>query len=407
MNFRNHILVASYVLLTVAIASCGENAEDADLIQIHAENPVKLKNSFKVSDVCSDIRIVPLETLPENFTNSIGEVRIEDSIIFIFDRQLKSLDLYSLEGKFIRRIRKTGRGPGEYMQPAGFEIVSERKEVLIFDWSTKKISAYSYLTGNYLREIARTPEGKPFHNFALDANQFIFISCSSSDPDDAYFIWTIDPGNNFIGKYVPLLTGENNRSINIPYTRYGNFARSENNTMKIFWPYSNTIFQNSNKGIIPYAELVSEGLLATDSDYLSLINIQSLQLDAERKIPKIFGITSYSENERYAFIVFRFRFIPYYLLYNFITGESITFSNENLINDFLEMKATNPLGIFENDLVMFIPPSSVNSLLENLQTGKVRVPREESLRLDSLIRNNIRRGEGNSNPILIFYELKK
>lgn len=102
----------------------------------------------QVIDTTSYIYI-PLETKENCLIGEIRKVLIYDEFIFVFDRFTNSLYVFDKEGKFIRKIGKTGQGPGEYGRISDFDIDQINNEIILYDINSRKFLFYDF-NGVYL-----------------------------------------------------------------------------------------------------------------------------------------------------------------------------------------------------------------------------------------------------------------
>lgn len=68
------------------------------------------------------VEITPLETTEASLLSYPELLKTCRDTLFVFDRSNSSLLLFAPDGKFIRRIGRIGRGPGEYLRARDFLI---------------------------------------------------------------------------------------------------------------------------------------------------------------------------------------------------------------------------------------------------------------------------------------------
>ncbi|MBN2635716.1 MAG: 6-bladed beta-propeller [Prolixibacteraceae bacterium] len=104
-----------------------------------------------VSEIAESIRFVPLETNESCFFGeNISKVEIVDDMLFVSDYNY--IFKYDLNGKFLTRIGKKGRGPGEYAQgPQTFLINKSKRLVILFVLYESKMIEYDF-EGNFIKE---------------------------------------------------------------------------------------------------------------------------------------------------------------------------------------------------------------------------------------------------------------
>ena len=111
---------------------------------------------------------------PENiiFKRLIDIATDHKNNIYVLDSKLKTIYLFSENGKFLRKIGRSGQGPGEFMYPRSLYI-DNNKNINVLD--SQKIHIYNseyklIRTVNISQHITMTSE------IALNRNGNIFIS---------------------------------------------------------------------------------------------------------------------------------------------------------------------------------------------------------------------------------------
>jgi hypothetical protein len=112
----------SYILLTVALIACKTTEQQPGLIKIPASEPLAKKTPLLAENYFNSIDIIPLETTPESLIWEIKKIFFIDSGVYIFDGKQSQVLLFDNKGKFISKIGKKGRGPGEYIHIQDFTI---------------------------------------------------------------------------------------------------------------------------------------------------------------------------------------------------------------------------------------------------------------------------------------------
>jgi hypothetical protein len=145
MRLLSILFITGAVLIITAIKtgdSSNETVTPGDSgttdFRIDITNPANLS----IKDMWDKIELVPLETTEECMISSLTDVVYRDNIYYVLDEQQSSLFLFSDDGKYINKIQRQGRGPGEYMMLYDFEInpftgnielLNPRGEILVYD----------------------------------------------------------------------------------------------------------------------------------------------------------------------------------------------------------------------------------------------------------------------------------
>ncbi|MDR2037711.1 MAG: 6-bladed beta-propeller [Bacteroidales bacterium] len=98
------------------------------------------------------IQYIPLETSKECFIGYADKVLIRNNQIYVadFDKAM-AIFIFDMNGKFLFKIARQGKGPGEYISFRDFDI-QVNGDIYIFDVFGKKFLVYNSI-GEYMREI--------------------------------------------------------------------------------------------------------------------------------------------------------------------------------------------------------------------------------------------------------------
>ena len=139
-------LIIFLILLQVAV-SCNERSEEkGDIKEIEISRAYDQDDKVFLSEVADSITYISLETDTSCF---IKKIRNPDkNIQFAKDRLFISdgNDLFSFKnsGKFLFKIGKQGKGPGEYYRIDNYTILNKQKLVLIYSAAQQKIMIYNF-----------------------------------------------------------------------------------------------------------------------------------------------------------------------------------------------------------------------------------------------------------------------
>lgn len=138
--------------------------------------------------VLDSVVYIPLETKDSCLIGSIGKVFMTDSNIIIYDSKQVEILLFDKTGKFVKKIGKKGRAPGEYL------FFNE----VIFDYNTKLIYAaerylnqvYVYnLDGELLKQIKSEYQ---FNSFCKADNGFWLYTCFKENNPEGYNLMLVN-----------------------------------------------------------------------------------------------------------------------------------------------------------------------------------------------------------------------
>lgn len=118
--------------------------------------------------------VIPLETTDSSVMGDIMKVISAKDRIFVAPWNGKSIFMFDRKGKYLSRIDKEGRGPGEYLRISDFMVTEEPEEIVLYA-REGKLNFYDW-EGNFLREqrthlfingMERLPDGSLVANYAL------------------------------------------------------------------------------------------------------------------------------------------------------------------------------------------------------------------------------------------------
>lgn len=127
-------------------------------IHLEFEKIVNNESDLSLSDFVSEIEYIRLETTQDYL---IGDNYVQDFLtdsLIVVNENGKPVGLFSREGKYIRKIGKIGRGPGEYDSDTRFRLRRENREICIWNAMRGSIMVFDF-EGNLSGEFK--PECKP------------------------------------------------------------------------------------------------------------------------------------------------------------------------------------------------------------------------------------------------------
>lgn len=163
--------------LFCCLAGCRDKKSASEIPVISLSKP-EAEESFNANEIISNLRLVKLEThaealLPEFFNTWIGE-----KYILILGRE--EFLMFSLEGKFLRKIAQQGRGPEEFVSFINYDV-DESKERLYISDGVGSIDLIDLKKGGVIQRF-RGSSGSPNKLIVNhDHNVTAFFSLPQSD----------------------------------------------------------------------------------------------------------------------------------------------------------------------------------------------------------------------------------
>lgn len=365
---------------------------DVDKLISYENKPVLFSNLF------SNFHIIPLETRKECVFSQISNIKLINDTIFILDRMsTKGIYFFTKQGKFINKIQKIGRGPGEYINVCDFDVEINDNSILIFvlTWN-RRINIYN-TNGSFIKDLKLEDY---FSSLSVTSDGiFLFRSFPSQDSKDDYLIYLIDIKGKIIKKYLkyseilqgPMVTA---------FSPGGNFFESESD-VKFQKNYCNSIYSINKKALQPFITLNSNRYIISEKDIelYNKLNSPDNKKDISKSplnIEKLSRISGYSENKEVGFFKFLIGFKEYQTFYFFKTKETICRSK---FEDDLSFINPNLFRINNNQLIAYRVPVHIDKFIENVKAGKLKINEAE--------KNKLLKINAYDNPIIILYDLKR
>ena len=207
---------------------------------------------IRTSNLFKSVRPIILETKSESLIANVSEILVFDEKMFIFDNRGKSLLVFDMDGKFIRRIGGIGKGPGEYTLISDFTIDPEKREIYVLV-NAGRIHKYN-VDGAYVNSIQISREDNvPNFKYIQYFDGKIYSAANQLIRDNYHILYQIDPKTGKILKgYFSL---EDNLGWNLIVGQAVFFNRLHG-IPKFIYPCMNTIISLDN--VAPFMILKSE-----------------------------------------------------------------------------------------------------------------------------------------------------
>lgn len=142
-------LINSPLLLLFLLSfACQNNKNLNENIHIDVNSNNKTLHFF---DIFSKAEIVPLETNDSSLIVNADKIIYKNDSIYLLDQKQSQIFVFNNSGKFLWKLDKLGRGPGEYLNIEDFvinplnsniEIISATGQYIIYDPHGKMIESF-------------------------------------------------------------------------------------------------------------------------------------------------------------------------------------------------------------------------------------------------------------------------
>lgn len=344
--------------------------------------------SLNLMNKFQQIRFIKLETIEKSLIRRIDKLLLDDEHIYVLDKSISKLVIFSLDGKYINTINRKGKGPGEYMGIKDFTLNGD--SIVLFDDIGQKLQFFNG-QGEYCYERSTGLRFRNIHKF--QGANYIMAAGSAQNgfrPElEDYSILIGDPTDS-----IKIAGFKNNNFLkNFDYVVNDQLVLFENELL--YSPYlSNIIYGITEQGGF-YKKYFLNIINELPPDYYKKSSVENFHKYVQsNKITYFMG--SFVENTRHLFLRLNSPDGEYaYLLYD-KHGDTVFYYNRILYNDYF-ITFNFPLLASKNEFITAIDAHKAISSLNNFKNHSVIT--SESLDLLNSIQIN-------DNPILMFYQLK-
>jgi hypothetical protein len=189
------------------------------------------------SDMVEIVETVKLELTEKSIISNISKVEFANNRFYVLS---KDLLVYDKKGKFIQRIGRSGKGPGEHLRVWDFNINYLTAQIELLDVDLRKTIAYDF-NGKFLKEISI-----PIYAFSLiniDNATYGFYIANIPQGQKRYNYYLINNKSKIINTAFPYTP----KTDHINWKLYYNFYRIDNEIC-LNMPFNDTIYRISKDG---------------------------------------------------------------------------------------------------------------------------------------------------------------
>jgi hypothetical protein len=335
------IILLSFFIATVCV-SCKnkELAKDYPILKIDLQ-----EQSVSILDVFKSVNIIPLETTRESVFQYPSKIEIRDETIFVFDRSQSSLLMFRMDGRYIDKIHKVGRGPGEYLMACDFLLNNYFDEIRLLD-PTGSIYIYD-INGNFINKEELPVPPYNYHNLEMLDNS-------------TYITWSReDFGNNGVNiinaKSLETQTGFFPNTGLWGGFRMGSVFHKYANEVYYYESMSHKVYHFTSKGYeIAYewdtgVKIVDQKKLLASESSINDVMQELLNYVVTGEIPYFYALQSQTDNYYYAMLLFNNDTFKY-ILRDKHSDKNIFFSKttEGINPYFLQITNDYAIGIIRD-----------------------------------------------------------
>ena len=246
---------AVFWLLCALLCGCGGQKEGG--IPVVELSKAKGEIDLKLSDLLENIRVIPLETRPDVLLPGYLFAWVGEKYIVALGDD--AMYLFTVDGKYVRKLAEQGRGPDEYLDAMGLGVDKQERYGYLAS-SVGSISVIDLENGGIVRKIST---GK---------NMPLKLCYSDKDSTLVYAPLGRDTLNGNI--YRIALDGTLLHTVKSSATA-GNlrYLQCLDDTIHYKMQHCDTLFHLVDTVKIPYCRLVAERPFSGDVGYGKMIHI--------------------------------------------------------------------------------------------------------------------------------------
>ena len=363
------------VVIICIICSCSITKDEHEMSEIIEFTEI-VKHKID-TNLISNIEYIPLETNEECLIGNISRLIYRNERFYLFDLFItNSIYVFNRKGKFIYKIDKVGKGPGEYVSISDFDV-DDNDNIYVFDAGGKRrLICYKEQGGVF--ESIKPPKSFIEFKFINNNKLIAYLPFSKKGIEGGYAIMDKTGGGS--EEIIPFRKQIDNDQH---FYETSHIFRSEKSIY--FSPrYTNEIYKvKDNKASKVYSFSYD---VRPSEEYISdLLNRKVQYLENDNYVLSISGIYD-TDNT----IVVSFKHRKHMNL--FISKES---GNKVLMRNMSIDTGFNNHNIYGSTGEQFI---GVTSNIDNVDINNLNISEET--------RSELEMRETNSNPVLVLFKMK-
>ena len=365
-------------------------------IRIHE----KSNKTVLYSEIFETVDFIKLETNPECLISGISSIKIDNEKIFIFDERQYKLLIFNIDGSFVNKIGRLGKGPGEMIGPTAFTLDRKNDRIEILDAPSTKTLVYDY-DGNYIKTL-KSVYASGFEK--LDSSKYLGYSYNYPITTDIKLVNADLIGFDEQGKILK----EFEKIRNIPDGISGvmsNLTLDNEGNAYLIPIFETRLFKiDKDFNITKTWDIIFDTKIPKNA-YKNAKNFKDLSRTlSSKKYPGMIYILTSVKN----MISFNFHYNGkgYNSFINLQDNSTISVQSDNFINDLALLKSNGFRGKFDEGVIALYSGNTFREMylnsIEDDSEMKLIQSKGMKEKLSSLYNNT----DPNDNPILFFYTYK-
>lgn len=235
------------IFLISCLFSCNEEISNVDVDSFLVRGD--RANTILLETISENIEYLSLKW-PNNITISkFTNIKIYDDLIFVHDRDgTMTITVFDIQGNYVNRLSKVGKGPGEYLDLEAFSYDANKNELITYSRELKSFNFYKFPEMEFVRTLDKA---KYIINFEVIQNDRWLVICDEEFNDKFHGIEQWD--EEHISQPINKLIKRDPISVEMSFPN--TFTRNHG---RIFYanPHEiTTIFEFEKEGFIPVLEI--------------------------------------------------------------------------------------------------------------------------------------------------------
>jgi hypothetical protein len=231
------------------ISACNKTVRNPSVGIVHKIDADNIKDviDLKLSDMADSFRLVPLETTKECLLDKSTEFYVGKSFIIAYSKN--GVYKFSSDGKFIKRLFKTGRGPDEILSTVYSTFVVDDKKDLLYIYvqgQSGKYFVYDLESEHFSDPVKQCFSG--FGSFDIYNDSLIVGSLFGFRDTSDYAVYF----QNLKGEFVSGITNYKRLKTNKGIISQPGWITKSDSIYYFNFRYDDTLFKITENKLIPY-----------------------------------------------------------------------------------------------------------------------------------------------------------
>jgi hypothetical protein len=197
-----------YILLIIFLTGCTEKEDISKEKSINIVIDTNNSEKVDISEYIDSVRYIKLQTADDVLISYIHKIFfIEDKIIVADEQMGKQIVVFDEKGCILNKIRKVGRGPGEYIGITASLLDYTNQLIIVYDSRLRKMLFYT-LDGELIKEISKFNDNALIRDMINLRNGNFLCYTYDLTPEKvdekASGLWEVDSLGNFVRSFFTI-----------------------------------------------------------------------------------------------------------------------------------------------------------------------------------------------------------